>query len=653
MLTAAGALVLTALDAVLLQQKKAFFTGGFLSVNHTRSALEALAFVGASLLADAAVLGVFVALALVIASRLMLTPRARVVAVLSLATAPLVAIDFLKYRLLAYLGDAFDLSLMFDLTGHQPAEFLAVSSAHLTTPLAIIALASTIVGCLVWILNRVPRRAVRVRARVPRDLVIPAALLFLSGLVISASVRSASDTMDEGLKRKPAGGILDWATKRLTDFDADGYGIAGTMTDPDPFDRRVFPYAQEIEGNGIDENGVAGDLPIGLPPYQGGSLALEWRRRPDVVLFVLESFRADEVGRVVGGRPVTPVLERLARSGISVRAAFSHNGYTAQSRFHALAGSFVNTRDGGTLIDDFKANGYEVAYVSGQDESFGGQSLGIGFERADFAYDARQDRGRRYSTFTTPGSLAVPHSVVQQRIAEFLLQRKGDRPLFLYVNFHDTHYPYHHRDIQPLVSDDVLREEHINPGRAAELRSMYDNSAANVDRAIGETLDLVAQRLGRKPAVVVTADHGESLFDEGFLGHGYALNDAQTRIPLIATGVPLRIDEPFGQVDLRHALGEALSEPEGTLAPFVASRPGKVVFQYLGNLDRPRQIAFATGSTRRIFDFRTHRYQEDGGDWIRPEDLRGTSSEQYLDLVRYWERVTRATGTTATSRDQE
>jgi arylsulfatase A-like enzyme len=207
--------------------------------------------------------------------------------------------------------------------------------------------------------------------------------------------------------------------------------------------------------------------------------------------------------------------------------------------------------------------------------------------------------------------------------------------------------------MQPLVSHDVLPEEQINPGRAAELRSMYDNSAANVDRAIGETLNLVAQRLGRKPAVVVTADHGESLFDEGFLGHGYALNDAQTRIPLIAAGLPLRIDEPFGQVDLRHALGEAMSEPEGPLAPLVASRPGKVVFQYLGNLDRPRQIAFATGSTRRIFDFRTHRYQEDGGDWIRPEDLRGASSEQYLELVRYWERVTRATGTTATSRDQE
>ena len=31
----------------------------------------------------------------------------------------------------------------------------------------------------------------------------------------------------------------------------------------------------------------------------------------------------------------------------------------------------------------------------------------------------------------------------------------------------------------------------------------------------------------------IRADHGESLFDEGLLGHGYALNDMQTRIPVV------------------------------------------------------------------------------------------------------------------------
>lgn len=652
-MTAAGALVLTALDAVLLQQKKAFFTGGFLTVNYTRHAVEILAFAGISLLSDAAVLGVPIAAAWLLTSRVRLTPAARTVAVVSMATAPLLAADFLRYRLWTYLGDAFDLSLMYDLTGRNPEEFLAVSSTHLGLPLALIGVGGAGLGSLVWLLNRIPRGLPRTPSRMPPGLAGLGLVLFLGGLVASAAARQASETMNEGLRRKPSGSLLEWVTTRVTDLDRDGFGIGGTMIDPDPFDHRVFPYAVEIEGNGVDDNGVGGDLPPGLPPYEESAAARTWSRRPDVVLFVLESFRADLVGRTAGGKPVTPVLDGIAREGVSAKAVYSHNGYTAQSRFHTLAGSLMNLREGRTLIDDFKANGYEVAYFSGQDESFGGPGLGIGFERADLSYDARRDRGRRYSTFTTPGSLAVPFTIVQERIGEFLARRDRDRPLFLYVNFHDTHYPYHHDGVLPLVSSTVLREREIAPGRAMELRAMYDNTAANVDRAIGGTLELVVRHLARTPAVIVTADHGESLFDEGFLGHGYALNDAQTRIPLVAAGLPLRIDEPFGQAELRDAVGQALSMPAGSTGPVIVRTPGKLVFQYLGTIDRPRQIAFATATARQVFDFRTRRYQDDTGEWTRPEALDEAAREQFLELVRFWERMIRARGQIATTIEPE
>ena len=39
--------------------------------------------------------------------------------------------------------------------------------------------------------------------------------------------------------------------------------------------------------------------------------ALPWRNRPPVILFVLESVRADAVGSFFGGRRVTPVLDSL------------------------------------------------------------------------------------------------------------------------------------------------------------------------------------------------------------------------------------------------------------------------------------------------------------------------------------------------------
>jgi arylsulfatase A-like enzyme len=316
---------------------------------------------------------------------------------------------------------------------------------------------------------------------------------------------------------------------------------------------------------------------------------------------------------------------------------FSHNGYTAQSRFHAMSGSLAGLRGNRTLIDDFKANGYEVAYFSGQDESFGG--LAVGFDRADVAYDARHDRQRRYSTFSTPGSLAIPYTVVQERVAAFLARRSDSRPLFLYLNFHDTHYPYHHDGMRPLASDTILAEAQITPDRARALREMYLNAAANVDRAIGETLALLREHLSAEPGVIVTADHGESLFDEGFLGHGYALNDAQTRIPLIVTGLPLVIDEPFGQVELRDAIAHALSAPGAATSPHVRPRSDKKVFQYLGSVDRPRQIAFTSGDGRTLYDFRTGRVRLAERAWQRPGELDDDGVRQFLELVHFWERV--------------
>jgi arylsulfatase A-like enzyme len=342
------------------------------------------------------------------------------------------------------------------------------------------------------------------------------------------------------------------------------------------------------------------------------------------------------------------VLDALAARGVAVRHAYSHNGYTVQSRRHIFTGSTADIRGASTLIDDFKGNGYETAYFSGQDESFGGAEQGVGFDRADAAYDARSDRDRRYSTFTTAGSLAVPHGVVTERVAAFLASRTPERPLFLYVNFHDTHFPYHHAVIEPLLAAPVLPPGAIVPSRAGDLRAMYLNTAANVDRAIGTVIERVRETTGREPGVVVLSDHGESLFDEGFLGHGYALNDAQTRVPLIVANLPLVVPEPFGQADLRVALNAALAG-DSRSAP-VVERRNEPVFQYLGVFDRPAQIAFTTAEGRTIYDFRADRVLLDGA-WRRPDTLAPDSAarDRFLTLVHTWERMRLARGEAASA----
>jgi glucan phosphoethanolaminetransferase (alkaline phosphatase superfamily) len=653
--TIAGALLVTVFDALLLQQKKAFFTGGFLAGTHAQGLRDTLGFLLVSACADAAVVGLLAAATLALTARLHLTARARTLAALMAGVSPLLLADFVTYRLASYLGDAFDLSLLFDLTGRKPSEFAAVASAHLVAPVLVIGTAGGAAGGLVWLVNRIGRRsAVSMPVRV--SLLVTALAVALGGIGLAAAASTWNETLDDGLGRKPSGQFAAWVTERITDVDRDGFGVGHAPGDPDPFNASVYPYAVDVPGDGIDEDGVGGDLPAGTPAYTEDVPHHSWQRKPNVVLIVLESFRADALGQILNGKPVTPVLDALGKTGIATSRALSHNGYTAQSRFHIFSGSLAGLRGGASLIDDFKANGYEVAYFSGQDDSFGGEGYSVGMERADVAYDARQDRKRRYTSFSTAGSLAVPFDVVQERVKSFLEHRDPARPLFLYINFHDTHYPYHRDGLRTLVSGDVLSESAIAASRAAALKNMYFNTAANVDAAIGATLDLITQRLGAPPAVIATADHGESLFDEGFLGHGYALNDVQTRIPLVVAGLPLIVEQPFGQSDLRDAVDAALAAGPNAGAPRLVDRPGKQVFQYLGRIERPRQIAFADATSRVIYDFRTRRVQIAGA-WTRPEALTGPLASDFLRLITTWERMVQAraaagAGRSSSSRDR-
>lgn len=642
--TLLGAALMSTLDAVLLQRARSFFTGGFLSVDHLTGSAETLVFLGVSVVADAAVLGLAAAVVMWLLCRITtLRASACGLAGLLAGLAPLVAADFISYEIARYLGDAADVSLMLDLTGQNPGELLAVASSHLVVPGLLIAVGGGMAGGVIWLVNQYSTgaRAIRTGAGALR---IPV-LVSILGLASATIVSATSDAMENGLRRKPSGRTLAWIVDTVTDVDRDGFGLGGRMGDPDILDPSVFPYAVDVPGNSIDEDGVGGDLPASTPAYAEAPPPPEpWARRPDVVLVVLESFRADVVGLRVNGRPVTPVFDSVAARGISSGRAYSHNGYTAQSRYHLLSGSLAAVRDDRTLIDDFKRNGYTVAYFSGQDESFGGVEYGVGFERADVSYDARVDPGSRYSTSTTAGSLAVPFSVVQERVIDFL--RNGaatSQPLFLYLNFHDTHFPYWHDAIQTLTSAVRLPRGRIAPDRRDELRSTYFNTAANVDRAVGDVLEALRRARGTEPAILVTADHGESLFDEGFLGHGYALNDVQTRIPLIAANLPLVIREPFGQRDLRDAIGEALRTPEAALTdPRVLEDPDREVFQYLGTLDRPRQIAFLRNGHRTVYDFRSRRTQTRDGSWLRPDELTHPDRTEFLRLIRAWERMTLA-----------
>jgi hypothetical protein len=106
------------------------------------------------------------------------------------------------------------------------------------------------------------------------------------------------------------------------------------------------------------------------------------------------------------------------------------------------------------------------------------------------------------------------------------------------------------------------------------------------------------------------------------------------------TNLPLVVLEPFGHVDLRDALGHALRTPDTMPAvPTLRPSPGREVFQYLGTIDRPRQLGFRDSAGSVLYDFRSQRFQLHGGPWLRPTELSGSDRDRFLRLIHYWERM--------------
>lgn len=146
------------------------------------------------------------------------------------------------------------------------------------------------------------------------------------------------------------------------------------------------------------------------------------------------------------------------------------------------------------------------------------------------------------------GRMADAPDVARRTLAA--IDAAGDRPFFTVAFFSTAHFPYAapspgygrftdraYRGRYKYEKQNRLgRETPPDEADVAQIRGLYDGAVSVIDEAAGTVLDGLAERgLSRRTIVIVTADHGETLFEAG-RGHGHGdhlFGEEVLRVPLI------------------------------------------------------------------------------------------------------------------------
>lgn len=317
--------------------------------------------------------------------------------------------------------------------------------------------------------------------------------------------------------------------------------------------------------------------------------------RPNLLVICVDTLSAGRMSAFGAGRPTTPALAAWAAGGLQYRRAVSSSSWTLPATASLFTGLPPNTH--GVLGD---ARSYLMESLATWAEALARQGLvGAAFVANPLLAQANNFH-QGFSSWTNLDGEQGPSSAdVDVLVDELLLfvdaQPEGAR-WFAYLHPMDPHAPYGApgaaRDVfvsGPVPARDLgghlpqrLQNElepPLTPDERQYVIDLYDGELAYLDTQLGRLLaQLEARDLDANTVVVLTADHGEELFELGRLGHGYDLNEPMLHVPLVLVGPGIPqgvIDTPVSSASLAATLLRlAGAPPVPGAAPSLLPPPG-------------------------------------------------------------------------------
>lgn len=309
-------------------------------------------------------------------------------------------------------------------------------------------------------------------------------------------------------------------------------------------------HSERVGAGAPDSNPVIGSACAWVLAVAVAAVASGCGRAPQdglphaIVLFTLDTARADHLSAYGYERATSPTLERIAEEGIRFSRAISPMPTTDPSHLSMMTGLYPRThgvwRNGESLPEPDTPNlaswARELGYRTGAFVS-----------RAHLRPSALGLRG--FDHEDGPDAPSRPAAETAGRARDWV-EEQGEEPFFLWLHFFDPHIPY----AAPPPFRGRWQETDAPPGlergkpwgydkpHAPEvvraLVAAYDAEIAYADFELDRFLGWLERRLPSPPLLIVVGDHGEFLgeLEPRILfafGHGWYLYQGNLHVPFL------------------------------------------------------------------------------------------------------------------------
>ena len=316
-----------------------------------------------------------------------------------------------------------------------------------------------------------------------------------------------------------------------------------------------------------------------------GGISTAYKRKQlknlNVILFTLDTLRADFVSAYEKGKADTPNIDRIADEGVLFENCISQTPLTLPSHTSILSASYPlyhQVRDnGGFLVPEslefisevLKKHGFTTSAFIASYVLHSKWGVGQGFDTYSDGFDLS-----KYQKISL-GNVQKRADEVLGNAKEWLLKNK-EKKFFSWIHLYDPHTPY----------------DPPSPFKEKYPRRPYRGEVEYMDQQLGLFFDFLKKEgLYDNTLIIMAADHGESLGQHGEDTHGFFIYEPTVHVPLIIRApfhFPVKkVENIVELIDISPTILEALNIPiPGT---YQGESMLKLMF---GDKDREKNVAY-------------------------------------------------------------